>query len=1182
MHFRETEFTSEAKTIIKRFANVFDFTYTRFYDLKLAEQQLREAQIETALERVRSRTMGMQHTEELQEVIQVIYEQLVHLGFEINNSGILTDFRETDDFNLWMADPYTTFPTRITIPYIDHPQMNCFKEGKAKGLDFLTYSLTLEEKNKWFEYCFPILGVPEEAQQIVFDSSGLATSAALLKNVSLYLINFSGVPYSDADNAILMRFGKVFEQTYTRFKDLEQAEAQAREGQIQLALERVRARTMAMYHSEELAETAHVLFEQLSELGNEPARISIGIMDQEKEEVSFWATDQVGGQIDVNFTAPISEKTTISKMHAGWQAKLKSLSIELRGKELAAWVRFCREEMGIIIRDELLQKRRVHTVGYFSHGWINYTTHAPLSLETTQILERFATMFSYTYTRFLDLQKAEAQVREAQIESSLERVRSKTMAMHNSQDVGDTIATMFSEFVKLGIETIRCGIAIGDSTNEMEIWAAKSNPDGTATLIIGRLDMMIHPLLHGINSSWKNKESTFEYRMTGDDLKDYYRALNRANYYPVQFDIDSLPAKQVCTDFFFADGGVFAFTDDPLADSAIQIFKRFAGVFGQTYRRYLDLQKAEAQAREGQIQLALERVRARTMAMQHSDELAETVYILFQQFKDLGENPDQATIGIINEEEHVIEYWVTMHGNQENRVFKFSLDEPNVTRKIYNAWKQHKKSLVIDLSGKTLHDFMTYRASKGGAPVNKAEKRRVINVALFSKGLINVQSTAERSAESILLLERFAQVFEGTYTRFLDLKKAEEQARESQIELSLERLRAKTMAMHTSEHVGETVATMFDELIKLGIDSTARTGISIIGDNREMELWRASYNPNGEVEMLVGRVDMTIHPSLKEVYKAWKSKQVFYSYELTGEDQENYFRALNDSPDYAAQFDLTALPAQQTNSVFFFPEGCVYVFTVNPLSEDEVRLFKRFAGVFGLTYRRYLDLQKAENQAREAQIQLGLERVRAKAMAMQNSEELNELIGTVFGELTKLDFVLTRCLIMIFDPETKASRWWMANSEAPAEPMNYLVQNHKNPAYDAYLKAWKERNLKWRYSLKGKVKKDWDNFLFVDTELVQLPAPVIAGMKAPEQVLLSASFNNFGCLTLVTLEPLSDEHSDIMLRFAKVFDMSYTRFNDLKQAETQARESQIQLALERVRARTWPCKRVRNLGKSSR
>ena len=68
----------------------------------------------------------------------------------------------------------------------------------------------------------------------------------------------------------MIRFARVFEQTYTRFLDLQKAEAQAREAQIQLALERVRARTMAMHKSEELAETAHVLFQQLIELGGFP------------------------------------------------------------------------------------------------------------------------------------------------------------------------------------------------------------------------------------------------------------------------------------------------------------------------------------------------------------------------------------------------------------------------------------------------------------------------------------------------------------------------------------------------------------------------------------------------------------------------------------------------------------------------------------------------------------------------------------------------------------------------------------------------------------------------------------------------------------------------------------------------------------------------------------------------
>jgi len=68
--------------------------------------------------------------------------------------------------------------------------------------------------------------VPDEAKEYYFSCPGLAISTVLLENVSLYIENFSGIPYTDEENKTLMRFGKVFQQTYTRFLDLQKAEAQ--------------------------------------------------------------------------------------------------------------------------------------------------------------------------------------------------------------------------------------------------------------------------------------------------------------------------------------------------------------------------------------------------------------------------------------------------------------------------------------------------------------------------------------------------------------------------------------------------------------------------------------------------------------------------------------------------------------------------------------------------------------------------------------------------------------------------------------------------------------------------------------------------------------------------------------------------------------------------------------------
>ena len=71
-----------------------------------------------------------------------------------------------------------------------------------------------------------------------------------------------------------------------------------------------------------------------------------------------------------------------------------------------------------------------------------FITYEPVP-HAHDLFKRFGKVFDQTYTRFLDLKKAESQAREAQIESSLERVRSKTMAMHNSKDVGASVASHF-------------------------------------------------------------------------------------------------------------------------------------------------------------------------------------------------------------------------------------------------------------------------------------------------------------------------------------------------------------------------------------------------------------------------------------------------------------------------------------------------------------------------------------------------------------------------------------------------------------------------------------------------------------------------------------------------------------------------------------------------------------------
>jgi hypothetical protein len=80
-----------------------------------------------------------------------------------------------------------------------------------------------------------------------------------------------------------------------------------------------------------------------------------------------------------------------------------------------------------------------------------------------------------------------------------------------------------------------------------------------------------------------------------------------------------------------------------------------------------------------------------------------------------------------------------------------------------------------------------------------------------------------------------------------------------------------------------------------------------------------------------------------------------------------------------------------------------------------------------------------------------------------------------------------------------------------------------------------------------------------------------------KKYVCSFTFSNFGGLQTVGEEQLSEENLEILARFGKVFDLTYTRFNDLLKAEAQAREALIENVLEKVRSRTMAMQKSEEL-----
>ena len=246
--------------------------------------------------------------------------------------------------------------------------------------------------------------------------------------------------------------------------------------------------------------------------------------------------------------------------------------------------------------------------------------------------------------------------------------------------------------------------------------------------------------------------------------------------------------------------------------------------------------------------------------------------------------------------------------------------------------------------------------------------------------------------------------------------------------------------------------------------------------------------------------------------------------------------------------------------------GCLGLFTI-ATSRTGKRDYETICnGFLTYLYRRFLDLQKAEAQARESQIQLALERVRARTMAMQRSDELQDAASLMVQQIQTLGVPQFGSGFNIWDDDRKAATAWMCNvttdnlpppfKTSSSEDIFLLIHNAAQRGESLFVREQAGEELKAHYR--------YMNSIPIFKEYVESASP--EGLAIPDFQIMHCAFFSQGYLMFITYEPIPEAH-DIFKRFAKVFEQTYTRFLDLQKAEAQAREAQIEAALERVRSK---------------
>jgi signal transduction histidine kinase len=1081
--------------------------------------------------------------------------------------------KEEKTATVWMSSAEGGLQAPFEMPLTVSPIYKPLFAAMKKGEDFLVKKVGGKALERHFDYLLTLPGIGDVIKQL--RETGYAFPETMVYHFAFFNNGFLSFhthdPYAEAYD-IFRRFAKVFEQTYTRFLDLQKAEAQARESQVQLALERVRARTMAMQHSDELKEAAALLFQQAKALGVPAYSCGYNLWEKNEKEFTSWMSSQDGSKINGVPNIPLTEDANFIRYVESKQKGEPFFVLELRGERMQEHYQYLKTipafkgyfDYAVSVGFDL-PDTQIHHIANFSRGNLLFISLEPCP-EFHDVFKRFAAVFEQTYTRFLDLQKAEAQARESQIQLALERVRARTMAMQKSNELSETVFILFRQFKELGENPDQATIGIiNEDEWVIEYWVTMY---GNQTNRMYKFPIDEPNVTNKIYKAWKEQKSSLVIELSGKELYDF--ATFRGSMGGAAYNKEE--HKRVINVAFFSKGLINVQSNESRSVESIRLLERFAGVFEQTYTRFLDLQKAEAQARESQIQLALERVRARTMAMQKSDELPEAANLLFQQVQTLGMPAWSAGYCIWDEDKKAITLWMSSEGVLQPP-FRAPLTEDPSFIHFREAHERGETFFVDEIGGEELVRHYKYMRTlpvvgeildsiiEAGHPLPIFQ---IFHLAYFSQGFL-LFITYEPVTDAHDIFKRFGKVFEQTYTRFLDLQKAEAQAREAKIEASLEKVRSRTMAMQRSSELGDAAKVLFNELNTL-VDNLWTCGFVLCEKNNPLDKWWLSGSSGTIPDMFIPNVGDPIHANM---YQAWLNGYNYYEEIITGEALEKHYEWLMTIPSVKKAFEFQAaagipVPTWQKLHCAYFSDGYLAIITEVPSTEQQ--LFKRFALVFEQTYTRFLDLQKAEAQARESQIEAALERVRSRTMAMQNSDELAELVATVFTELNRLEFALTSCIIWINNPELLTAEMWVASTELNKPPEPYYIKPFRHPYFKSVLDAFKEKNKKWVYEMKGEEKKVFQEQFF--NEVGSFPTLIKKALEAPESVVYSASFYNFGALEIVGTEHVTDAKFEILHRLGKVFDMSYTRFNDLKQAEAQAQEAKIETALERVRSRT--------------
>ncbi len=290
--------SNKVSPILIKMASAFGLAYQRFKDLEKAELQAYESKVEASLERVRGMATAMNHSDDLKQIAEEMFKELEILKINPLRYGLGMIDGEKKQAELWASTVNNVHHLDMlgNVSLTWHPMLSKAFDAWDAQHEELIYRLEGKELSDYYKQISRVNAHINDLESLTDPTTEVVQYCSFFPFKTGALYAFTQYEPDEEGRSILKRFANVFEQAYTRFQDLSNAENQAvlikeERDRLEITLKELRATQGQLVQQEKLASlgqlTAGIAHEIKNPLNfvNNFSELSKELVDEAKDEV---------------------------------------------------------------------------------------------------------------------------------------------------------------------------------------------------------------------------------------------------------------------------------------------------------------------------------------------------------------------------------------------------------------------------------------------------------------------------------------------------------------------------------------------------------------------------------------------------------------------------------------------------------------------------------------------------------------------------------------------------------------------------------------------------------------------------------------------------------------------------------------------------------------------------------